>query len=142
MVVIIGADHAGFSLKEKVKDCVPSRVVDRSPTLIPGDDYPDIAKQVAKEVVQQGVKGVLVCGSGIGMSIAANKVRGVRAAVCRDVGDAVNARQHNDANILCLGGRVTGTDTARHIIDAFFSTRFAGATRSGARHGRRVRKLG
>ncbi|MBN1275684.1 RpiB/LacA/LacB family sugar-phosphate isomerase [Candidatus Woesearchaeota archaeon] len=134
MKVFLGCDHEGYSLKEKVKRL--EGFVDRSSLLVPGDDYPDVAAAVAKEVAEKRAKGVLICGSGIGMCIAANKVAGVRAAVCRDVREAVLAREHNDANVLCLAGRVTSSDAAERIIDAFLGTRFL-----GGRHKRRVEKI-
>jgi RpiB/LacA/LacB family sugar-phosphate isomerase len=134
MKVFLGSDHAGFSLKERLKE--RKGFVDLTPALVPRDDYPDVAAAVCREVVVKKAFGILICGSGNGMAIAANKVPGVRAAMCRDVGDAILAREHNDANVLCLGGRVTGGDAAERIVDAFLRTRFL-----GGRHKRRVEKV-
>ena len=139
--VLLGADHAGFSLKEKVKAHLCDRVRDCSAVLVPEDDYPDVAVAVAAEAARTGCFAVLVCGSGQGMCIAANKVTGVRAALARDVGDAVIARQDNDANVLCLGGRFTSSRVACRVVDAFLSTPFAGKKKGGERHARRLSKL-
>lgn len=140
--VVIGSDHAGFSLKEKLKGQSSVDLIDRSESLHLGDDYPDVAFMVCEEVVRsRGARGVLVCGSGMGMSIAANKVAGVRAALCREVGDAIMARRDNDANVLCLGGRVTSASVARDILSAFLATPFAGSVPGGSAHKRRVKKL-
>jgi ribose 5-phosphate isomerase B len=139
--VVIGADHAGFALKEAIKGWltewgIPHRDVGAE-VLDPGDDYPDFAARVAAAVAGgEAERGILVCGSGIGMSIAANKVPGVRAAVCRDERDARASREHNDANVLCLGGRFTEEGAAREIVRTWLETPFA-----GGRHERRVRKI-
>ena len=137
--VLIAADHAGFSLKEKIKD---ERFDDLSPVFREGDDFPEVASRVAQIAMQEQTKAVLICSSGIGMSIAANKVRGCRAAVCRDVGDAVMARRDNDANVLCLGGHVTSKNAAKSIVDAFLATPFAGRLPGGKRFKRRVEEIG
>ncbi|MSQ11970.1 MAG: ribose 5-phosphate isomerase B [Dehalococcoidia bacterium] len=144
MRIAIGADHNGFALKTaivqaleqsgyEVKDCgsYDARAV----------DYPDIACQVA-EVVSRGDAecGILMCGTGIGMSISANKVPGVRAALCHDTLTASRAREHNDANILCLAGS-TDSDTARTMLKVFLATGFDGKTANGARHAQRVAKI-
>ena len=97
--IFIGADHAGFSLKQNITKEFP-KVTDLTPTLDPKDDYPAVAKLVAEKVAKSKSKGILVCGSGIGIAIAANKVKGIRAATCHDVGDAIMSRKDNDANIV------------------------------------------
>lgn len=139
--VLLGCDHAGLSLKEKVKASLGPRAIDRSPALVAGDDYPDVAAAVGAEASRKGLKAVLVCGSGQGMCIAANKIPGVRAVMARDVSDARLAREDNDANVLCLGGRVTSGGVASRIVEAFLSTPFKGKKSGGSRHRRRVRKI-
>jgi ribose 5-phosphate isomerase B len=138
--IAIGSDHAGFELKEhlkpflenlgyKVEDC---GTYDDNPV-----DYPDFAKKVSEMVVGgRANTGLLICGSGLGMSIAANKVRGIRAALCYDTYSARLAREHNDANILVLGGRLIGKGLAEEIAKVFLTTDF-----SGGRHARRVEKI-
>jgi ribose 5-phosphate isomerase B len=139
--VALGADHAGFELKNALK-----RVLDElgvsyqdfgtsSPDSV---DYPDFAEAVARGVAEQRFdRGILICGSGIGMSIAANKVSGVRAAVVSDVVTARLSRQHNDANVATIGSRLTPAERAIEIIRTFLTTEF-----EGGRHGRRVEKIG
>ena len=139
MVIIIGSDHAGYSLKEKIK--LHINVTDVTSKLNLEDDYPDIAKIVGELVVKKKTKGILICGTGIGMSIAANKIKGVRAALCHNSGEAKLAREHNNANILCLGGRITSKDSAFAIINTFLSTEFLGNKTEGKRHKKRVKKI-
>ena len=140
MKVALGADHAGFELKEKVKKYLQSKgvqVEDKGTDSTESVDYPDFAVKVAKEVGQKKVDwGVLVCKSGIGMSIVANKVKGVRAAVVRTVEDTKLARGHNDANLLALSGAFTTEAEAKKIVDAWMETEF-----EGGRHERRVTKI-
>ena len=140
MKVALAADHAGVELKaELVAQCraLGHEPVDLGPTSTDSCDYPDFAAKVAGAVAAgEAALGVLVCGTGIGMSMAANKVRGVRAAVCRTEYEARLTRAHNDANVLCLGQRVTGAGLAAEILRAFLATAF-----EGGRHARRVEKL-
>jgi ribose 5-phosphate isomerase B len=138
--VALGADHAGFLLKEQVKGWLDELGAAHDDLGTDGErsvDYPDFAAAVA-EAVRSGRAdvGILVCGSGIGMSMAANKLPGIRAAVCRDVYDAHVTRNDNDANVLCLGGRVTGPGLAREIVREFLATPFA-----GGRHASRLEKI-
>lgn len=140
MRVYIGADHAGFSLKEKLKRFFPD-AVDLSPELVPGDDYPDVAEKVAEKVVKGRGRGILICGSGVGMCMAANKVPGGRAALCFEASEARGARREDDINMLCLPGRLMSTRNAHEVVDAFLSTRFAGKSKSGRRFKRRLEKL-
>lgn len=138
--VALGSDHAGFELKESIKAMLDSLGVawrDMGTNSHDSCDYPDYARKVA-EAVSSGDfdRGILCCGSGIGVSIAANKVRRVRAALCHNVETAVLSRQHNDANVLCLGARTTSPDLPALIVRAFLDTPFA-----GGRHQRRVDKL-
>ncbi|HHS97101.1 MAG TPA: ribose 5-phosphate isomerase B [Chloroflexi bacterium] len=140
MRIAVGADHGGYSLKEAVVRYLIAeghQVEDVGTHDETSTDYPDYAVQVARAVAEgRADLGVLVCGTGIGMSIAANKVRGVRAALATDCYMARMAREHNDANVLCLGGRVLGTGSALEIVRAFLEARFA-----GGRHARRVGKI-
>ena len=111
MKVIIGADHGGYDLKVAIKEFLKNKgvdVVDVGTESLVSCDYPDIAKKLVKEVLKDGSKGILVCGTGIGMSIAANKYDGIRAALCSDTFSARMTREHNDSNVLCLGERVLG----------------------------------
>lgn len=141
MFVALGADHAGFELKEALKRALDARGVawhDVGTASTSSVDYPDYAVQVADAVASgRADRGILVCGSGVGMAIAANKVRGVRAAPIVDVEGAVLAREHNDLNVLTLGARRTSVDEAERIVAAFLDTPFA-----GGRHEQRVAKIG
>lgn len=140
MRVAIGSDHAGSELRRGVKVWLEKRgceVLDQGPYEAGSVDYPDYAGRVVKEIVEGRAEwGVLVCGSGIGMSMAANRYAGIRAALCREEVSARLARQHNDANILVLGERITGLALAEAILDAWLSASF-----EGGRHQRRVEKL-
>ncbi len=138
----MGCDHAGFSLKQWIQKRVRTlgyRVADVGASrLIPGDDYPDYAKALA-EVIQSGraERGILICGSGVGASIAVNKFKGIRAALCENTFSAHQGVEDDDANVLCLGARVTGSELAMDIVQAFLRAWFSGA----ARHRRRVQKV-
>lgn len=139
--IAIASDHAGVSLKETLKEALGARgflVNDLGPHSKDSVDYPDFAARLTKLVAgHKGSRGILICGSGIGMSMAANRVKGIRAALCRSVEDAQLARAHNDANVLCLGERMTDAGTAKDILDAFLTTSF-----DGGRHQARVEKMG
>jgi ribose 5-phosphate isomerase B len=139
-VIALGADHAGFPLKQDLKAWLTARghqVLDFGTDSPDAVDYPDFAARVA-EAVGAGTaeRGVLVCGTGIGMAIAANKVAGVRAAPCADPDAARLSREHNDANILTLGARVVEGTMATAVLETWLATDFA-----GGRHVRRVAKL-
>lgn len=140
MKIAIGADHAGFELKEKLRQHLAAKgfdVDDRGTASPESVDYPDFARAVGEEVAaRQADFGLLVCGTGIGMSIAANKVPGIRAANAGSVEAARLSREHNDANILTLGARMLDARTAQDILDAWLATSF-----SGGRHQRRVDKI-
>lgn len=140
MRVAVGSDHAGFRLKEFVKQYLRDRgheVDDFGTDSEESVDYPDYARPVAESVAAgRHELGVLVCSNGVGMSITANKVAGVRAALCHDTFDARRAREHNDANVICLGGWCIGQGVAAEILDAYL-----GATFQGGRHARRVAKI-
>ncbi|MGD9537930.1 MAG: ribose 5-phosphate isomerase B [Alphaproteobacteria bacterium] len=138
--IAIAADHAGLPLKAALVPALERkglRVLDLGTMSDASVDYPDYADALACRIEAGEVeRGVLICGSGIGMSIAANRHRAVRAAVCRDAESARLARQHNDANVLCLGARLIAADDAKACLEAFLDTPF-----EGGRHARRVAKL-
>jgi ribose 5-phosphate isomerase B len=138
--VAIGSDHAGYELKEFLKQGLLDAgytVIDEGADSEASVDYVDYAVKVAKLVANGGVeRGVLVCGTGIGMSIAANKVRGVRAALAYDLYTAIQSRKHVNANVLVLGGRVTGKGLAAEMLKSWLETPF-----EGGRHAGRVEKI-
>jgi len=140
MKISIGADHAGFELKQKIKAHLEKRgikVEDEGTASTESVDYPDFAKKVGEAVAQKQTDlGVLVCGSGIGMAIAANKVDGIRAANVSTEYEAQMSREHNNANVLTLGARILQPDEALRIVDAWLAANFA-----GGRHERRVEKI-
>lgn len=140
--IAIASDHAGPSLKEAFKAELEKRgftVLDLGTHGDESVDYPDFGKAVGEAVASgQADRGVVICGTGIGISIAANRIPGVRAAVVHDVTSAKLAREHNDANVMALGVRVVGPEVALDCLDAFFTTEFSG----GERHVRRIGKLG
>jgi ribose 5-phosphate isomerase B len=137
--IVIGADHAGFEYKEHIKQLLSSlnvAIEDMGTFDEKSCDYPDIAYKVARLVAKDGSRGILCCGSGIGMSMVANKVKGVRAALCDNDTTARLSRQHNNANILCIGARTTGAGVVDDIVTTWLSTEF-----EGGRHQRRVDKI-
>jgi len=138
--IAIGSDHGGFFLKEEIKRLLEELGIAyqdfgcHSPESV---DYPDIAEVVGEAVARGDYpRGILICGTGIGISIAANKIPGVRAALCHDTFSARATREHNDANILCLGERVIGFGLAREVVKTWLEGSFA-----GGRHQRRVDKI-
>jgi ribose 5-phosphate isomerase B len=140
-IVAIAADHGGFDLKESlvpVLETAGLTVLDLGTTSRESVDYPEFADALAAALAAgRAQRGVLICGTGIGISIAANRHPGIRAALCHDGLTARLARQHNDANVLVLGGRVIGIETAKDCLTTFLHTPF-----EGGRHARRVAKLG
>jgi ribose 5-phosphate isomerase B len=140
MKVAIGSDHAGYDMKENIKKYLISQnveVIDCGTHSDSSVDYPDYAKAVCTKILdKETTLGILVCGTGIGMSIAANKIHGIRAALCLYPTMAELSRKHNNANILVLGGRIMGTDIARWTVDAFIRTSF-----DGGRHQNRLDKI-
>ncbi len=140
MKIAIGCDHGGLEHKNAIKEHLESRgfeVVDSGIYEQISVDYPDIAEKVCANILSgECERGFLVCGTGIGMSIAANKIKGIRAAVCSEHFSAKYTRLHNDTNILCLGGRVIGIGTALELADIFVDTEF-----EGGRHETRVNKI-
>lgn len=139
--VAVAADHGGYRLKTVIADHLREQgyeVVDLGTDGPQSVDYPDFGLALGHEVADgRATKGVAVCGSGIGICIAANKVDGIRAATVHDVTSARLSREHNDANVICLGERFTGVQVALDAVDTFMATDFA-----GGRHARRVAKLG
>ncbi len=140
MKIAMGSDHGGIHLKNHLKDYFQGKgyeVLDKGTYTEESCDYPDYAAKVGRAVTGgEADCGILVCGTGLGISIAANKIKGVRAAVCGDVYSAKMSREHNNANILALGERVTGAGLAEMIVDVWLATGF-----EGGRHARRVDKI-
>lgn len=139
-VIAIASDHAGFEVKEQIGKLLAETghgVLDLGPNGIESVDYPDFADALAGAIAEGKVdRGILICGTGIGISIAANRHRHIRAARCCDATDARLSRQHNDANVLVLGSRTSGWETAQDCIRAFLETEF-----EGGRHQRRIDKM-
>ena len=140
-MIYLGADHAGFNLKEELKKYLKELGYEYedlgNQQLEPKDDYPDFALAVAEKVVATDNQGILICATGLGMAIAANKIKGIRAAVCWDEFTVLQSRQHNDANILCLGGKVIDLEIAKKIIRIWIEVKFNGEER----HVRRLKKI-
>ena len=140
-MIALGSDHAGFEYKEHLKkflDEIGKPYQDFGTASPDSVDYPDVAHVVSKTVASgKFPQGILICGTGIGMSIVANKHHGIRAAVCESPASAKLSREHNDANILCLGARITSWETAAEIVRTFLTTPFSG----GERHKNRIQKI-
>lgn len=126
--IVIGSDHAAFKAKEFLKGHLKDRfeIIDVGTDSEDSCHYPVFAKKACEEVIKNGVRGILLCGSGIGVSMVANRFSGIRAALCRAVIDAQLSRQHNNANVLCLGARLTKEDDMLGIVDVFLGTSFEG----------------
>ena len=141
MTIVIACDHAGYALKTILADMLRREghaVQDLSPALDPKDDYPDAAAAVARAVAgRKAERGIIVCGSGVGASVAANKIRGARAGLCHDTYSAHQGVEHDDINVLCLGSRVVGDALAGELVRAFLAARFSGEER----HARRLKKI-
>ena len=141
MKLVIGSDHGGVDLKEEVKMVLKEfrdiEVTDVGTFGTDSVDYPDIAEKVCNAIISgKADRGILLCGTGLGISIAANKFKGIRCAVCHDVFSAKMSRSHNDANVLAMGGRVIGFGSAGEVVRAWITTEF-----SGGRHARRINKI-
>ena len=140
MIISVGADHAGFSVKEKIKDYLKSNghvVLDKGAYSDESVDYPEFGHEVGNSIISgESTKGIVVCGSGIGISIAANKITGIRAALCTTPEHARMSRLHNDANELAIGGRITDYSVITEIVDIWLNTEF-----EGGRHSRRINKI-
>ncbi len=135
--IFIGSDHGGYNLKEKIKEVFTPlgyEFEDLGTNSTESCDYPIFAEKVAKKVIETGNNGILVCGTGIGMSIAANKFSGIRASHCTDTFSARMTKEHNNSNILCLGERITGQDLALDIVKVWLETPFS----NGERHLKRL----
>lgn len=138
-MIYLGSDHGGFKLKETITAHLKEKGIDFEDCGVFNEesvDYPDIAKSVCEKVAAENAKGILVCGTGIGMSIAANKLKGIRAAAVSDAFSTKMCVAHNNANVLCLGQRVLGNGKALLLVDEFLNTSF-----EGGRHERRVNKI-
>jgi ribose 5-phosphate isomerase B len=140
MRIIIGADHAGYPMKEKVKAFLQDRgiiVEDAGTHSDKSVDYTDFGKAVASKVADGSFqRGILICGTGLGMSMVANRFRGVRAALANDLFSAIMSRRHNDSNVLAMGGRLIGDALALQLVEAWLETPF-----DGGRHQRRLEKM-
>jgi len=144
-IYFIASDHAGFEMKELIKEYIQTTykdtidLTDMGCDSITSVDYPDYAEKACKEIVKnESNKGILICGSGIGISMAANKFKGIRCALCHDYLTAKLSREHNDANVVAFGGRIVGSEVAKSIIDGFFTGSFS----TESKHHRRVEKIG
>ena len=142
MKIAIGSDHAGFEIKEEIKSFLTSLNTDfidlGAHEFDYLDDYPDYAKNVGYAVRNNDVqKGIIVCGSGVGASITANKIKGVRAGLCHDGYSAHQGVEHDDMNVLCIGSRIIGIELIKEIIISFINAKFSGEER----HSRRLKKL-
>ncbi len=140
MKIAIGADHAGYVLKEHIKEYLKQKEIDFKDVgtfKIESCDYPEFAYKVGQAVATgEADLGILICGTGIGMSITANKIKGIRAALVHDENTAKLSRQHNDANVLCLGGRILTEEEAQKIVDVWLNTSF-----EGGRHEKRLKLI-
>lgn len=140
MKIAIGSDHAGFYLKEDIKKYLDEKnieVIDMGPFDDKRVDYPDYGHAVGHEVIDNNLDfGIVICGSGIGISISSNKVKGIRAALCSEPYSAKLARRHNDANVLAMGARLIGHDMAIEIVESFLNEKF-----EGGRHISRVKRI-
>ncbi len=140
MLIGIGSDHGGFELKEHIKEFLDQeeiKYIDYGTHSDESVDYPEYGKKVGEAIISGEVdRGIVICGTGIGISLAANKVKGIRCALCSDTYSARMSREHNNANALALGGRVIGRDLAKEIVGVWLRSEFA-----GGRHERRVNKI-
>ena len=141
MKIALGFDHAGYLLKPVIVETVRKaghQVLDVGTDSPAPVDYPDIVRKVGREILEKrAVRGILVCGSGVGACIAANKIRGIYAGVCHDAYSAHQGVEHDDMNVLCLGSRIIGAELARDLVQAFLAARFS----KDQRHRRRVGKI-
>ena len=139
-MIYIGCDHGGFALKQEIfkyiKEDLALEIEDLGCHNTSSVDYPDYAEKVCNKVVSENAQGILICGTGIGISIAANKINGIRCALCSEPFSAEMTRKHNNANVLAMGGRTTGPELAKSIVKAFLSTDF-----EGGRHQNRLDKI-
>ena len=145
MKIAVACDHAGFPLKETVLDAARAaghEVLDLGTNSTQPVDYPDYAKKLGQAIqTGEAERGILLCGSGVGASIAANKLKGIYAGVCHDTYSAHQGVEHDDMNVLCLGARIIGVEPAREIVTSFMNARFVGNDAGQERHKRRVEKI-
>lgn len=141
MKIALACDHGGFPLKSTIKECITAMghtVIDLGTDSSARVDYPDFAEKLGRSLVTaQAERGILMCGSGVGASIAANKIKGVYAAVCHDTYSAHQGVEHDNMNVLCLGARIIGPELAKELVEAFLNATFSNAER----HVRRVNKI-
>ena len=141
MIIALACDHGGFPLKNAIKDCVIAAghsVIDLGTHNTKSVDYPDYAEKLGASITKgDAERGILICGSGVGASIAANKIKGIYAAVCHDTYSAHQGVEHDNMNVLCLGARVIGPELAKELVDAFLKAQFSNVER----HVRRVNKV-
>lgn len=139
-MIYVGSDHGGYELKMSILDYIQNELGEEVEDVgcynKESVDYPDIAEAVCKRVIEEETQGIVICGTGIGISMAANKISGIRCALCSESYSAKMTRRHNDANLLAMGGRTTGDELAKDIVATFLSTDF-----EGGRHERRVNKI-
>lgn len=139
MKIVIGSDHAAYEMKEALKGFLRSKnieFVDVGAHNSERSDYPDFARLLCHEVLQKNLDGILICGSGIGVSMAANRFKGIRAALCRSPLDAEMSRKHNNANVICLGARFNSEEEIHGILESWFANTF-----EGGRHAARLAKF-
>ncbi len=145
MKVAVGFDHAGFSLKQAVLDAVHEaghEPIDFGTFSAESVDFPDYSEKVGRAIQSgEAERGILCCGSGVGACIAANKMKGVYASICHDTYSAAQGVKHDDMNVLCLGGRVIGSELAKDLITAFLGAHYIGNDKGGERLARRVAKI-
>ncbi len=140
MRIVVGSDHAGFNLKEELKSFIGNEyeIIDVGTHSIDPADYPDYAEALALEIVEnRAERGILICGSGVGASIASNKIPGIRAGICHDTYSAHQSVEHDNVNVLVLGARIIGIEVAREIVVSFLSAQYT----AEERHERRLGKL-
>jgi ribose 5-phosphate isomerase B len=145
MKIAVGCDHGGFSLKEGVIESVRAaghEVIDVGTFSADAVDFPDFTKKVGEKIQSgEAERGILICGSGVGAAMAANKMKGVYASICHDTYSAAQGVRHDAMNVLCLGGRVIGPELAKVLVSAFLNAHYIGAEKGGERFARRVEKI-
>jgi len=145
MIIAVACDHAGYVLKSPILAVIQRlgfEVLDLGTDTQAPVDYPDVVEKLGRKIqTGEAQRGILLCGSGVGACIAANKMKGVYASVCHDMYSAHQGVEHDDMNVLCLGARVIGSEPAREIVAAFLGARFLGADAGQERHARRVKKV-
>ena len=145
MKIAVGCDHGGFPLKDIMIEAVKAaghEVIDVGTFSADAVDYPDFAKKVGEKIQSgEAERGIVICGSGIGAAIAANKMKGIYASICHDTYSAAQGVMHDDMNVLCLGGRVIGPELVNVLVPAFLNAQYQGDKKGGERHAQRVAKI-